>query len=300
MKSSERLTNMTSYQYSITTAKQLIYKYMKLNDIKSKYYSYHSFFDYYVKELNILVMEHNLDTNFSGLSVIDKDNRSSISYHKNHCITRQNFTKCHELGHFLLDHEGTIFTENNENTIQEHEANCFASFVLAPDIVLLYKIVYENQSFKSILNDLEISKDCLEIRLFHLLKDYTNLNNKKIENLIIQFQQNKNRDINLFLYDIKDSIIFEYQNINPSNFDKSLHLLSKIHYVSSIEIEELVTIELQNKLKLYNSNLNITSYFDFGKTVFYVWDTRYLDSNQVLKKVKAELFNYHFFKTKIS
>lgn len=67
---------------------------------------------------------------------------------------------------------------------------------------LLYKIVYENKLFKEITIDLEISKKCLEIRLFHLLKDYSNLNNKEISTIVSNFQRNKNQTMNLALYDI--------------------------------------------------------------------------------------------------
>ncbi|HFH7983412.1 TPA: hypothetical protein ACGM8H_001059 [Streptococcus agalactiae] len=60
---------------------------------------------------------------------------------------------------------------------------------------LLYKIVYENKLFKEITID-------LEIRLFHLLKDYSNLNNKEISTIVSNFQRNKNQTMNLALYDI--------------------------------------------------------------------------------------------------
>lgn len=88
---------------------------------------------------------------------------------------------------------------------------------------LLYKIVYENKLFKEITIDLEISKECLEIRLFHLLKDYSNLNNKEISTIVSNFQRNKNQTMNLALYDIKHNIISEYEQITPNNLEKATH-----------------------------------------------------------------------------
>ncbi|GAA0054124.1 ImmA/IrrE family metallo-endopeptidase [Streptococcus canis] len=290
---------MTPYSYAVQTAKELVYKYMKLNDIKSKYYNYHSFFEHYCEKLNILTIESKLHQSISGFSIINRDDFPSIFYQKEHPKTRQNFTKCHELGHILLNHEGHIFTENNGNINQEHEANYFAGFILAPDIVLLYKIVYENKLFKEITIDLEISKECLEIRLFHLLKDYSNLNNKEISTIVSNFQRNKNQDINLALYDVKHNIISEYKQITPTNLEKAIHQLNKSYLISSLEFIELTDNIFQEKLKQSNSNLLFDSYFDFGKNTFYCWDTNYLTKNQVLSKVKTLLFEIHFLNKKI-
>ncbi len=285
---------MSAYQYSITTAKQFVYKYMKLNDIKSKYYSYHSFFDYYVEELNILVMEHDFDNDISGLSIIDKNNHSSISYHKNHSKTRQNFTKCHELGHFLLNHEGTIFTESNDNTVQEYEANYFASFVLAPDIVLLFNIVYESKTFKQIMIKLEISKECLLIRLFYLLKDYTKLDNNIIDQLVTDFQSNKNKEISLILFDIKEDIIIDYKDTIPSNFELALFQLNNKHFINSFEIPELSNTNFQQKLLARNQNLLVNSYFNYGKNVIYAWHSSYYNQQQAFNIIKNTQFKNHF------
>ena len=42
--------------------------------------------------------------------MIDSEGGISLSYEKENPIARQNFTKCHELGHFLLGHQGSVFT----------------------------------------------------------------------------------------------------------------------------------------------------------------------------------------------
>ena len=65
----------------------------------------------------------------------------SFSYEKNNPIVKQNFTLCHELGHFVLNHNGTCFVESvdNHESLLEREANIFSAVVLMPDIVLLSK-----------------------------------------------------------------------------------------------------------------------------------------------------------------
>ncbi|HGA4026721.1 TPA: hypothetical protein ACJRVV_001153 [Streptococcus agalactiae] len=117
---------------------------------------------------------------------------------------------------------------------------------------LLYKTVYENKLFKEITIDLEISKECLEIRLFHLLKDYSNLNNKEISTIVSNFQRNKNQTMNLALYDIKHNIISEYEQITPNNLEKATHQLNKSYLISSLDFIELTDNTFQEKLRQSN------------------------------------------------
>ena len=55
----------------------------------------------------------------------------------------------HELGHFILQHDGNYFTESidNQENLLEREANIFSAVVLMPDIVLLSKIYYSFDTF---------------------------------------------------------------------------------------------------------------------------------------------------------
>ncbi|WP_227956396.1 ImmA/IrrE family metallo-endopeptidase, partial [Streptococcus sanguinis] len=81
----------------------------------------------------------------------------SISYEEDCIQERQNFTKCHELGHLVLKHNGNFFTESLANkTTQELEADYFASIILMPDIVLLTKIFYQKKSYQEVMHDLSV------------------------------------------------------------------------------------------------------------------------------------------------
>ena len=81
---------------------------------------------------------------------------------------------CHELGHFILKHEGSYFAESvdNQESILEREANVFSAIILMPDIVLLSKIYYSCDTFQKIKEDLEVSKQALSFRLIDLLRHY--------------------------------------------------------------------------------------------------------------------------------
>ncbi|RSJ96956.1 hypothetical protein D8790_01595 [Streptococcus cristatus] len=89
-------------------AKQFLYQLMKNQGIPLLKYTFRFFFDYYVSEKGILVIpRHFSDRKIEGLTIIDELG-VSISYEQENSITKQNFTLCHELGHFLLKHESGI------------------------------------------------------------------------------------------------------------------------------------------------------------------------------------------------
>ena len=104
-----------------------------------------------------------------GLTVVDELG-TSFSYERDNPKVKRNFTLCHELGHFILDHEGAYFAESvdNQEDILEREANIFSAVVLMPDIVLLSKIYYNCETFHQIQNSLEVSKQALFFSSFRL------------------------------------------------------------------------------------------------------------------------------------
>ena len=81
--------------------------------------------------------------------MIDEDG-ISISYESQNPQVKQNFTKCYDLGHYILGHSGKCFTElrGKSDSVKEREANIFSATVLMPDIVLLERFFIEKIAFK--------------------------------------------------------------------------------------------------------------------------------------------------------
>ncbi|MEW6857878.1 ImmA/IrrE family metallo-endopeptidase [Streptococcus iniae] len=135
-------------------------------------YTFKDFFNHIVKKNDIKVLSHHFSRRkIDGLTLIDSRGKTSLSYEKENPIVRQNFTKCHELGHFLLGHQGSVFTELKESqfSLEEVEANYFSACLLMPDIVLLSKIFYQKLSFQEVANSLYVSTETLSIRLIDFL-----------------------------------------------------------------------------------------------------------------------------------
>lgn len=132
--------------------KQKLYQYIKDQNISLLDYHFTDFFQYCIKENKIQVMSHHFtNRKIEGLTIIDQDG-ISFSYERDNPKVKQNFTLCHELGHFILNHSGTCFTESvyNQENVLEREANIFLAVVLMPDIVLLSKIYYILAKFSNV------------------------------------------------------------------------------------------------------------------------------------------------------
>ena len=147
---------------------------MKEKEVSILNYHFHYYFEHCIRENKIQVISHHFSNHIiEGLTVIDELG-ISFSYEKDNPIVKQNFTLYHELGHFILEHEGNYFAESIDNQVNplEREANIFSAVVLMPDIVLLSKIYYSCDTFQHIQNSLDVSKQALFFRLLDFLREY--------------------------------------------------------------------------------------------------------------------------------
>ncbi len=76
-------------------AKQLLYKYLKRNNISILNCYFSSFFQYYIEINKIRVFSHHFSNHkIEGLTIID-DYGISFSYERDNSKEKQNFTLCH-------------------------------------------------------------------------------------------------------------------------------------------------------------------------------------------------------------
>lgn len=95
--------------------KQAIYLFMKEEEVSILNYHFRYYFDHCIDLNRIQVIPHHFSNHkIEGLTVIDRLG-TSFSYEKDNPITKRNFTLCHELGHFILKHVGSYFTESVDN-----------------------------------------------------------------------------------------------------------------------------------------------------------------------------------------
>lgn len=273
-------------------AKELLYPFMKLNDMKASSYTYHSFFESQISSNNILVIGHDLRNTISGFSIIDNQGIYLITYDSSHHQHRQNFTKCHELGHYLLNHDGKVFTDNNENNLQEIEADYFSSFILMPDIILLGNILHENKSFQDIFHSLDVSPSALFRRLNDILSFNTNLNATEINSIIWDYQSNRDRnDIQSIFNSLKDGIIKDYRQTKLSPFDKLQQLLTNKNFITHQSLPELKEQSFCQKVRRIFPDIKTWSKYDRGKTLWYAWNSKKMTEKEVQRAINFALYD---------
>ncbi|WP_421114748.1 ImmA/IrrE family metallo-endopeptidase [Streptococcus oralis] len=276
------------YKEISSTAKQLLYQYMKDNGISLLNYHFNPFFQHYVQNYGIQVISHHFKNHkIEGLTIIDEYG-ISFSYEKDNPKVKQNFTLCHELGHFLLNHSSTCFTESidNQESLLEREANIFSAVVLMPDIVLLSKIYYSCDSFQGIQESLEVSKQAL---YFRLLRMYLPNGEDKIKQAVKDYIEMQNAPIRKLFYDTKQQLIEEFNQYSPSLKTQIQDHIIVQGFVTSKELPALVNQNNWEDLKKSINNLKIWLIYNKGKSIAYAWDSTKMSEQEVRKKAELQL-----------
>lgn len=273
------------------STKQVLYQFMKDKGISLLNYHFEHYFQFCVQENNIQVLPHHFSNHIiEGLTVIDEIG-TSFSYERDNPKVKQNFTLCHELGHFILKHEGNYFAESidNQESLLEREANTFSAVVLMPDIVLLSKIYYSCDTFQHIQNSLDVSKQALFFRLLDLLREYYPGKESTIKQAIDAYIDGQNATLLLLFHSIKEQIIKEFNNYQTSLINKIELAVSKRGFVTSQEYPELLNQENWKTIKTCRDNLKVWLIYDRGKSIAYVWDKNKLTDKEAKQKAELKL-----------
>ena len=276
------------YKEISSTAKQLLYQYMKDNGISLLNYHFNPFFQHYVQNYGIQVISHHFKNHkIEGLTIIDEYG-ISFSYEKDNPKVKQNFTLCHELGHFLLNHSSTCFTESidNQESLLEREAKMFSAVVLMPDIVLFSTIYYSCDSFQGIQESLEVSKQAL---YFRLLRMYLPNGEDKIKQAVKDYIEMQNAPIRKLFYDTKQQLIEEFNQYSPSLKTQIQDHIIVQGFVTSKELLALVNQNNWEDLKKSINNLKIWLIYNKGKSIAYAWDSTKMSEQEVRKKAELQL-----------
>ena len=274
-----------------TSTKHVLYQYMKDNDISLLNYNFNYFFQHCIQKYQIQVISHHFSNHkIEGLTVIDELG-ISFSYEKDNPIVKQNFTLCHELGHFILEHEGNYFAESidNQESLIEREANIFSAVLLMPDIVLLSKIYYSCDTFQHIQNSLDVSKQALFFRLLDLLREYYPGKENTIKQAIDAYIDGQNASLLLLFHRVKEQIIKEFSDYQASLIKRVEQSVKQRGLVTSQEYPELLNQENWKTIKTCHDNLKVWLIYDRGKSIAYVWDKNKLTDKEAKQKAELKL-----------
>ncbi|RGQ12988.1 ImmA/IrrE family metallo-endopeptidase [Streptococcus salivarius] len=274
-----------------TSTKHVLYQYMKDNNISLLNYSFNYFFQFSIQKNQIQVISHHFSNHkIEGLTVVDELG-TSFSYERDNPKVKQNFTLCHELGHFILRHEGNYFAESidNQENLLEREANIFSAVVLMPDIVLLSKIYYKCEIFQQVQNSLEVSKQALFFRLLDFLREYCPDKDSEIKQAVETYIEGKNTSIFRLFHDIKEQIIDEFHQFQPSLINQVKKRVSEVGFTTSIEYPDLLNQDNWKVIKDNSINLKTWLIYNKGKSIAYVWDKEKFSDEEAKKKAELQL-----------
>lgn len=257
---------------------------MKLNKVHPLYYTFQDYFDYEIKKNNILVMPHHIRINIAGFNI--NDDVPTISYQDSDSINRQNFTKCHELGHILLKHSGRVFTDFHDDSLQEKEADFYSAFLLMPNIVLLTKILYQKMTFQDIATTLQVSGQALKTRLTNFLNFELEINRMSSRQIVEDFLTRKNNHIIGYFNQVKDYIIADYNEFEPNTLEKFNHLIKQLDFISDIDLPELADSQTFFLIKKHFPKFRVWGIYDKGKSINYAWNPKQMTEIEAKKRAK--------------
>ena len=216
---------------------------------------------------------------------------NSFSYERDNLKVKQNFTLCHELGHFILKHNGNYFAESidNQENLLEREANIFSAVVLMPDIVLLSKIYYSCDTFYQVQNSLEVSKQALFFRLLDFLREYYPYKDSEIKQAVEAYIEGKNDSIFRLFHDIREKIIEEFNQFQPSLINQVKQRVRKVGFTTSLEYPDLLNQDNWKVIKDNSINLKTWLIYNKGKSIAYVWDKEKFSDEEARKKAEIQL-----------
>lgn len=279
------------YKRVSNATKQELYQYMKDDDISLLNYNFTYFFQNRIHKHRIRVISHHFSNHkIEGLTVVDELG-TSFSYERDNPKVKQNFTLCHELGHFILKHDGNYFAESidNQENLIEREANIFSAVVLMPDIVLLSKIYYSCDTFYQVQNSLEVSKQALFFRLLDFLREYYPDKDSEIKQAVETYIEGKNTSIFRLFHDIREQIIKEFHQFQPSLVYQVKQRVSKLGFTTSQEYPDLLNQDNWKAIKEGNINLKTWLIYNKGKSIAYVWDKEKFSDKEARKKAELQL-----------
>lgn len=272
------------------TTKQALYPFMKEEEVSTLNYHFRYYFDYCIDVNQIQVIPHHFSNHkIEGLTVIDELG-TSFSYEKDNPVTKRHFTLCHELGHFILKHDGSYFTESvdNQESIIEREANVFSAIILMPDIVLLSKIYYACDSFQKVKEDLEVSKQALYFRLIDLLRVYQVDAETAIKQAVDEYLDGQNASLHHYFHQLKEMFIEEFNQYQLSLIARLKKRMKQTNFVTSQELPELLDQTRWNEIREVKK-FKVWLVYNKGKSLAYVWDSNKLSETEARRKANLEL-----------
>lgn len=98
-----------------------------------------------------------------------------------------------------------------------------------------------------------------------------------------------NASIYLLFHEIKEQIIEEFNQYQPSFVCQIVKKVSEVDFITSQEFPELIHQEKWDLIKESSPDLKTWLIYNKGKTVAYVWNSKKLSDSEARKKAELQL-----------
>ena len=158
-----------------------------------------------------------------------------------------------------------------------------------PDIVLLSKIYYSCETFHQVQNSLEVSKQALFFRLLDFFREYYLDKDSEIKQAVETYIEGKNSSILRLFHDIREQIIEEFNQFQPSLINQVKQRVRKVGFTTSLEYPYLLNQDNWKAIKEESINLKTWLIYNKGKSIAYVWDKERFSDEEAKKKAELQL-----------
>ena len=158
-----------------------------------------------------------------------------------------------------------------------------------PDIVLLSKIYYNCETFQRVQNSLEVSKQALLYRLSDFLREHYPGKEREAIQAVETYIEGNNDSIYRLFHNIKEQIIEEFHQFQPSLINQVKQRVSELGFTTSQEYPDLLNQDNWKAIKEANINLKTWLIYNKGKSIAYVWDKNKLTDKEARKKAEIQL-----------
>ena len=155
--------------------------------------------------------------------------------------------------------------------------------------MLLTKLFYQKKTFQEVEKELQVSSQALKTRLVDFLDFELNLNRLSAYRIVEDYITRSNQHILNYFEQVKDFIISDFNDFEPTLIDKLSKLLQEKDFVSDIDFPSLADETFIKQVQQVFPNVKRWAIYDRGKTIFYIWNSEQLTELEAKRRANVLL-----------
>lgn len=121
------------------------------------------------------------------------------------------------------------------------------------------------------------------------LREYYLDKDSEIKQAVETYIEGNNASIYCLFHDIREQIIEEFHQFQPSLINQVKQRVSKLGFTTSQEYPDLLNQDNWKAIKEENINLKIWLIYNKGKSIAYVWNKEKYSDKEARKKAEIQL-----------